>query len=439
MSVRQYVSQDIASYSGYSTYKDVLSIECVGTTQRLMDAPADDSHEEGDHDTVKTTTTTQREEVVVNENDTKEDDENDDENDEEGDNDHDEDSDDVEEEDEEVTAGPTVLPPPTVSPRLHVVIINDIVDLPPLPTPKYNFKRREALGGITLVVSCIVVFVALTHGVALTAVMPKPTPQRPPSTTTTTTHKVFVILIYSQIGLAVICLLGLLLVDPGVLKRTQMSCFPIPPQTQEWLAAVAAVGTPTEAKDDAPTLPSSNSPSPRSNVQNQPFSLAPPPPPELYISSGSATATNDDGRIYCARCLIWRQPNIHYFHCMTCQRCVAYFDHHCTVFGRCIGGNKSHLGQFLCRGNYRFFVGILAMGILGYLTTATVLLYAFSLRFGAKWAVPIGLVILIWFQGMVVNRGPGGFCRQCRQFFVECSDFLYKLCCKRKSNGRRRR
>jgi hypothetical protein len=175
----------------------------------------------------------------------------------------------------------------------------------------------------------------------------------------------------------------------------------------------------------------------QSQVQEQIFSLAP-PPSELYI-----TSNNGDGRVYCTRCLVWRPPNIKSFHCMTCQRCVSYYDHHCTVFGRCIAGldRQNVLGRtlFAPTGNYRFFVGIIVMGVLGYLTTASALLYTFSIRYGPEWAIPIGVVILFWMHTSIVNSGRSvGFCLLCRRWFVQFTDFAYRSCYKRTLSRSRR-
>ncbi|CAJ1396528.1 unnamed protein product [Effrenium voratum] len=42
-------------------------------------------------------------------------------------------------------------------------------------------------------------------------------------------------------------------------------------------------------------------------------------------------------RSYCVRCLVWRTRGCESsHHCSICQRCVPEFDHHCGVLGRCI-------------------------------------------------------------------------------------------------------
>merc|ERR1712070_456724 len=102
---------------------------------------------------------------------------------------------------------------------------------------------------------------------------------------------------------AIVCLLGVLLGDPGTVKRTPSNCFPLPEQ----VALCVLNGRP---------LPTQN--------------------------------IGDGGREFCVRCLVWRPgphsmprsncdeccecmpgshaPSVH--HCSTCNRCVTHFDHH---------------------------------------------------------------------------------------------------------------
>ena len=138
---------------------------------------------------------------------------------------------------------------------------------------------------------------------------------------------------------------------------------------------------------------------------------APPhPPKECYIK-----AKDDDSGLglYCTKCLVWRkQPGgIRYFHCTICQRCFAHHDHHCGVFGRCIAGRRwrrRRRSWLIFEGNRIFFETLLVTGVLACLSTFAAFLYALSIRYGAKWAIPIGLVTMVLLMSCCCcfNNGP---------------------------------
>merc|ERR1719204_1116168 len=130
----------------------------------------------------------------------------------------------------------------------------------------------------------------------------------------------WLIIIYSIAAFAVLCLLGLAFLDPGVVCRSDKTCFPLPPD----IAAAVEKGR--------------------------------------NLSVVRNFFDPDADRSFCSRCLVWRPKDAH--HCSICQRCVCEFDHHCGVFGRCIAG-----GVFPCRGNKPYFFGIILAGVAGMVVT----------------------------------------------------------------------
>ena len=169
-----------------------------------------------------------------------------------------------------------------------------IRSLPALPARHIWTMRREAVVGCSLVCLLVSLLVGLTQGVALA---PDTAAPRPLFWTA-------LALIYAEAAIAGLCLLGLMFGNPGEVKRSPQSCFPIP----ELVADRLSQGEPL----DGLANPSSN------------------------------------GRSYCVRCLVWRPDELHAHHCSTCNRCVRHFDHHCGVFGRCIAGDGfgGNMGYF---------------------------------------------------------------------------------------------
>jgi hypothetical protein len=199
-----------------------------------------------------------------------------------------------------------------------------VEELPPLPRPNLTAMRSESTTG------CIVVFVIIgfcvgaPSGVRWSSGWQWPAEGEPWDATA-----IGFAALYAESVVALLCLLGIMLGDPGTIKRSQERCFPLPNQVVERLRT----GRPLTGL---------------SNVY-------------------------EDGKVYCVRCLIWREDRrsrwlrnsfddddyIH--HCSTCQRCVRAFDHHCGVFGRCIAGNG-------CGGNMGYFKLIITMAIVGLVT-----------------------------------------------------------------------
>jgi len=181
--------------------------------------------------------------------------------------------------------------------------------LPPMPKPDLWKMRTESGVGCFMVCFIIGTCIATTHlGTNLMVGL---------------VHDELLVgirwFIYVLAVVALGCLAGLMLGDPGVLKRSDRACLPLPSEVEEKLIE----GVPISQKENI--------------VQ--------------------------EGYTYCARCLLWRRPparkgplevcacsppesRIH--HCSICQRCVQHFDHHCSVFGRCIAGRgfSGNIGYF---------------------------------------------------------------------------------------------
>ncbi|CAJ1447174.1 unnamed protein product [Effrenium voratum] len=156
---------------------------------------------------------------------------------------------------------------------------------------------------------------------------------------------------FNAAAIAVVCLLYLLFGDPGVIKRSPETCFPLPQEVATRLRRGEAL----------------------EGVEN--------------IQEGDST--------FCVRCLVWRPTKQRSWlaeaaggkmppwlrrclpclrdgrchHCRTCGRCVRFFDHHCGVFGRCIAGT-------LVSGNMPFFCTIIFMAFAGFSTMAISLVAA---------------------------------------------------------------
>ena len=181
----------------------------------------------------------------------------------------------------------------------------DVLALPPMPEPDYRGMRSEACYGNCLVLTLIVLFVAPVH------------------MSYTSDTVMYLLLIYAEAIIAIVALLGLMWGDPGTIKRTPQTCFPLPGAIAEQL---------------------------RAGHRN-------------LIGSGRAGNIHERGRTFCVRCLVWRHnETVH--HCRTCQRCVADFDHHCGVFGRCIAGEGF-------AGNMGYFKTLILMFFAGFGTWAS--------------------------------------------------------------------
>jgi hypothetical protein len=222
-------------------------------------------------------------------------------------------------------------------------------NLPPLPKPRLLEMRRQAALGCILVLAIIAACLA----VMLLA------------TWHWTLHSRAAVAVIASLESAVALgmLAGLMFGDPGVVKRTDSNVRPLP----DIMAGALADGN---------------------------------------LSWGNKSNIRDGDRIFCVRCLLWRDASapldscaratqrlpfrslwgpssgvsrsddgVHWcatttHHCSTCQRCVRHFDHHCVVFGRCIAGRG-------LQGNLKYFIGIISMAAIGVFTTGSVALVAF--------------------------------------------------------------
>ena len=224
--------------------------------------------------------------------------------------------------------------------------ISSIDQLPPLPIPKYETRRREVRCGFRVIFFFIFFFVSITHGVALSG-------RGSSFEKFSTEWWVFLCLIYGEAGLALLFLSLLLIVDPGVVHRSEESCFPVPPSVEAWILL-----TERRKKEQEKNTEEEND-----NEQNDAdeenrciINSLPERPKEPYLPSGVENGRADSpGATYCTRCLLWRPATTRHFHCTTCARCVSRFDHHCNVFGRCIAGD-------LFSGNMRYYLGLVILG-----------------------------------------------------------------------------
>ena len=191
--------------------------------------------------------------------------------------------------------------------------------------------------------------------------------------------------VYIESAIAAFCLWGLICGDPGVVRRTEESCFPLPDYLKhQYRMNRVELGQPLGE-----------------------------------VGAGRNIEDKDHGT-YCVRCMVWRDPaggkadifsswltqhgcafccdyppkRAH--HCRTCQRCVLDFDHHCGIFGRCIAGRGF-------AGNMGYFKVIITTGSWGSLTAGAGVVYAVTDKMGWSglgWAI-LGLFLLSCVWNMV--------------------------------------
>lgn len=253
-----------------------------------------------------------------------------------------------------------------------VSIHDPLARLPPLPTPEYETQYVERARGITLVLSLITVFVVSTTVILQQAALE-------PELTWSCS-----VLIWAEALLALICLAGIQFGDPGTVKRSESTCLPIPDEVDQVISGGA---------------------------------------PRLLGNLDGV-----DGRVYCVRCHLWRPNHIKttaVHHCRVCQRCVVHFDHHCGVLGRCIAGKG-------LAGNMKYFIGLICLGHVGFLTFAVSCGIAVLRRWGLEaFGIAIGAAFVALGCGL-------GLCNYCTVEVVFKRYLLPPLLCKLAKREERR-
>lgn len=220
----------------------------------------------------------------------------------------------------------------------------DLNLLPPLPIRDKSMMIHENIIGWIIVANIITVLVGVTHGVALTY------GKLPPPVWWTAC-----ILIYSEAFISVCCLIGICVTNPGEIRRSDETCRPIPEEISRRL----------KKKE------------PIRNMSNLP---------------------NTEGtKTYCVRCFVWREKKLKPHHCRHCNRCVLYFDHHCSIFGRCIAGSAmgfeccSSMIRYLstrprrkCIGNMPYFITLIVMAYAGFFTCAGFTTFSLMYKFATQ-------------------------------------------------------
>ena len=194
--------------------------------------------------------------------------------------------------------------------------IISLESLPELPSPVLKEMRAEATCGICTVLTIIALFVGLAHGTLGN------TEGISPELRMAWLGSIYVLAVF-----AITFLLLLMYGDPGTVKRSEETCFPLPAEVSRKIAAgESLVGLPNIQHDD----------------------------PAVSLT-------------FCTRCLVWRPRDAH--HCSTCQRCVVDFDHHCGFFGRCIAGKFTFRPSqgIILSGNYPWFIMIIGTGQLAFM------------------------------------------------------------------------
>ena len=274
--------------------------------------------------------------------------------------------------------------------ELSSVVITSVDQLPPLPRPRDDMLRVETPRGICVVSTFIVLCIFLTHYIALTLVLPSENlddenDERNPYRTG---KIVFLVLVYTEAVVAMLCTVGILYADSAVIHRSLETCNPLPKAVESWVVS-------------EPTAP-------------RPKGLDP------YLRGA-------DKRLYCTKCLVWRKPGVPNYHCPICQRCCANHDHHCNVFGRCIAGTRKFWKPNSNRGNLVYFYGILTTGGWAFFTVFAAFLYAFSIRYRPEYAIPICIAIFLVISCFCVGSSQiSVVCWPCRRVCRKASGLIQR-------------
>ena len=182
----------------------------------------------------------------------------------------------------------------------------DDLALPLLKTPLERTKRQQLAIGTSVIsiLSLFVLGIALAFYFVETRLSPA-------------ARIAALVILGSEILVALFCLERIAHSDPGVVERTPQTTRPLPP-----VVAAGAGLTPFV-------------PRPRHNSL---FHSQVAEHLRAGRSLGGLGHVADAERgVFCTTCCIWRpRDRGRCAHCHICQRCVVGFDHHCGFYGRCI-------------------------------------------------------------------------------------------------------
>jgi len=159
----------------------------------------------------------------------------------------------------------------------------DDLALPLLKTPLERTKRQQLAIGTSVIsiLSLFVLGIALAFYFVETRLSPA-------------ARIAALVILGSEILVALFCLERIAHSDPGVVERTPQTTRPLPPVVAEHLRAGRSLG-------------------------------------------GLGHVADAERGVFCTTCCIWRpRDRGRCAHCHICQRCVVGFDHHCGFYGRCI-------------------------------------------------------------------------------------------------------